>query len=60
MDPGAFGAIDIQRVIQTQTAADETATSNADNSTWATLSFLVGAAAVTGIWYFYFRPKGRR
>ena len=35
-------------------------TANADNSTWATLSFLVGAAAATGVWYFFLRPKGRR
>jgi hypothetical protein len=65
MGPGplgtvGLGALSIQQVVQNQTAYAETDTANADNHTWATLSFLVGAAAVTGVWYFYFRPKGRR
>jgi hypothetical protein len=59
-DFGAIGAIDVAQEIQQNTAAQAVATSNADNATWATLSFLVGAAAVTGIWYFYYRPKARR
>lgn len=33
---------------------------NVDNSSWATLSFLVGAVAATGVWYFFLRPQSRR
>jgi hypothetical protein len=52
--------IDIMAGLQRFNAQQETETNDADNSSWATLSFLVGAAAVTGVWYFYYRPKARR
>jgi hypothetical protein len=65
MGPGplgyaGFGAIDINREIQQNAIADQTAVANTDNATWMTLSFLVGAAGAVGVWYFYLRPKSRR